>query len=94
VPAALLRGIARHAGVHLYNEDGDVLYAGPNLLSAHTVSGGDRTFQLPQPVEIVYDLLCDRILARDTAQFTDTLDPASTVLYYTGPAGMLETLKR
>ena len=94
VPAAILRGVARHAGVHLYNEDGDVLYAGPELLSAHTVSGGERTFKLPRQVEIVYDLLCDRVLARDTAQFRDTLDPASTVLYYTGAAAQLETLQK
>ena len=94
VPAALLRGIARHAGVHLYNEDGDVLYAGRELLSAHTVSGGERTFNLPQKVEVVYDLLCDRLVTRDAAQFRDTLEPASTVLYYTGSAEKLEGLRK
>ncbi len=56
IPAPVLRGIARHAGVHLYSEDGDVLYATPELLSVHTVSGGKRTFRLPGQVEIVYDL--------------------------------------
>ena len=41
-----MESLARSAGAHLYNEDGDVLYATPNLLSVHTVSGGPRTFKL------------------------------------------------
>ena len=90
----MLRGIARHAGAHLYNEEGDVLYATPDLLGFHTVSGGERNFKLPRPVEVVYDLLCDRVLGRDVAQFCDKLAPASTVLYYTGAAEQLESLKR
>jgi len=89
LPAPVLRGIARHAGVHLYNEDGDVLYAGPELLSVHTVAGGERTFKLPRPVEVVYDLFNQRELARDAAQFCDRLAPASTMLYYTGTADKL-----
>ena len=92
VPAPLLRGIARYAGVHLYNEAGDVLYATPELLAAHTVSGGERTFKLPHTVEVVYDLYNDRPVARSTAEFTVQLAPASTALYYTGRAAQLESL--
>ena len=84
VPPAVLRGIARHAGVNLYNEQGDVLYATPDLLSVHTVAGGERTFQLPRQVEVVYDLFNDRVLGRDAAHFCAQLEPASTALYYTG----------
>jgi hypothetical protein len=93
VPASVLRGIARHAGAHLYNEDGDVLYATPELLSVHTVSGGERNFKLPRQVEVVYDLLCDRVLGRDVDQFCDALAPGSTTLYYAGSAEQLEGLK-
>ncbi len=84
VPPAVLRGIARFADVHLYNEDGDVLYATPELLSVHTVSGGPRLFELPAPAELVYDLFHDRVMARDAAQFTVQLPPASTALFFTG----------
>lgn len=90
IPAPILRGIARHAGVHLYNEAGDVLHASASLLSVHTVSGGARRFALPQPVEIVYDLYHDRVLGRDCATFDDTLAPASSALYYTGAAAALD----
>ena len=80
----MLRGIARFAGVHLYNEDGDVLYATPELLSVHTVAGGPRKFKLPKPVEVVYDLFAERIVAHHTAEFQVELAPASTALYFTG----------
>jgi hypothetical protein len=85
IPAPVLRGLARHAGVHLYSEAGDVLYATPNLLSVHTLAGGPRTFRLPRPAEAVYDLFSQQMLARDTCDFQVTLPPASTALYFVGP---------
>jgi hypothetical protein len=92
VPAPVLRGIARFAGVHLYNEDGDVLYATPDLLSVHSVSGGMRIFKLPKQVEVVYDLFGERVLARDVTEFKVELAPASTALYFTGRAAALKTV--
>ncbi len=94
VPAPLLRGIARHAKVHLYNEAGDVLYAASDLLAVHTVSGGPREFKLPHPVQVVYDLYNDCPIARDTSTFNIQLSPASTALFYTGSADRLESLPR
>jgi hypothetical protein len=92
LPAPVLRGIAGFAGVHLYSHDGDVLYAARNLLSVHTVSGGERTFRLPRREEEVYDLFGRNRVARDTSEFRVTLPPASTALYYTGDAGLLSHL--
>jgi len=92
IPPAVLRGIASFAGVHLYNGNGDVLYASRELLSVHTISGGQRSFQLPRTVEVVYDLYQDEIVARDTDSFQVELKPASTALYYTGEAGVIEAL--
>ena len=89
VPAPVLRGIASFAGVHLYNEDGDVIYATPELLSVHTVSGGPRTFKLPRPAEMVYDLFNERVLVRNAAEFKVELPPASTALYFTGKESLL-----
>jgi hypothetical protein len=82
LPAPVLRGIARYAGVHLYSEAGDVLYATPDLLAVHTVSGGPRRFSLPRKVEVVYDLFGDQVVARRTDRFSVLLLPASTALYY------------
>ncbi len=84
LPAGVLRGIARYAGVHLYNEDGDVLYATREMLGVHTAGGGDRVYRLPEKVAQVYDLFEKREIARDTDDFRVELAPASTRLFYTG----------
>ena len=84
LPAPVLRGLARYAGVHIYNEAGDVIYATPDLLAVHTAAGGERTLALPEKVEMVYDLFSRAPVAEDTAQFQVTLPPASTALYFTG----------
>ena len=89
IPAPLLRGIARFAGVHLYSGAGDVLYATPNLLSVHTTSGGPRRFELPRRVEAVYDLFHDRMVTQDASFFKVNLPPASTALYFTGDANLI-----
>ena len=92
IPAPVLRGIARYAGVHLYNDNGDVLYATPDLLSIHTVSGGPRKFNLPRKVEVVYDLFNGTIIATNAGQFNAVLPPASTALYFTGEREKLKSL--
>ncbi len=84
IPAPVLRGIARHAGVHLFSDAGDVLHASKSLLSVHTVAGGKRTFHLPQSAEVVFDLYHDATLARNASSFDVTLPAASSALYYFG----------
>ena len=94
VPAPVLRGIAKYAGVHLYSDAGDVLHATRDLLGVHTVSGGAREFRLPRRVEVVYDLYNDRLLTRDADCFRVTLSPASSALYFTGRGELIEALER
>jgi hypothetical protein len=92
IPAPVLRGIARYAGVHLYSEAGDVLYATPELLSVHTAVGGPRTFTLPKKAEVVYDLMEKQLLARNAAAFTVRLAPRSTRLFFAGAEKQLAGL--
>lgn len=92
IPAPVLRGLARFAGVHLYSEAGDVLYATPELLSVHTVAGGPRSFSLPRKVERVYDLFNQVELGRDVERIDTVLPPRSTTLYYTGATEILAGL--
>jgi len=94
LPAGVLRGIARYAGVHLYSEAGDVLYATRHLLGVHTAAGGKRTFALPKRVEVVYDLFGRQVVAQDATQLQATLPPRSTTLYYTGPRALLSRLDK
>jgi hypothetical protein len=93
IPAQVLRGIARFAGVHLYAEAGDVLYATPDLLAIHTASGGDRTLNLPRQVEEVYDLFERASVARNTKRFHVNLLSRSSTLFYTGAANLLSAFK-
>jgi hypothetical protein len=85
LPAAVLRGIARWAGVHLFSEAGDVLYNTRNLLAVHTVGGGPRTFRFPARAQVVRELFSGRTVARNVDSFDVTLAPATTELYYFGP---------
>jgi hypothetical protein len=94
LPASVLRGIARFAGVHIYSEAGDVLYASRQLLGVHTVSGGRRLFRLRGSVDIVYDLFETKPVARNTALFEADLPPASTSLFFTGEAEIIADLKK
>jgi hypothetical protein len=93
LPASVLRGLARYAGVHLYNENGDTLYATPDLLAVHTAAGGERDFHLRGKVEIVYDLFGQKVVARNVDRFQVVLAPASTVLFYTGEISKLRALE-
>jgi hypothetical protein len=94
IPAQVLRGIARYAKVHVYSEDGDVLDVSRNLLSVHTVSGGQRTFSLPSKVDIIFDLFGKTIVGRNTDHFTLTLPPSSTNLYFTGKESLIKQLNK
>ncbi|MFH1571425.1 MAG: hypothetical protein ABIL09_25770, partial [Gemmatimonadota bacterium] len=80
------------AGVHLYSEAGDVLYATRQLLAVHTLTGGRRQLRLPQKVETVYDLFGERAVADGVSHFEVDLPRRSTSLFYTGDAALLGEL--
>jgi hypothetical protein len=92
LPAPVLREIARFAGVHLYSDRGDVLYATSELLAVHTLSGGKRRFVLPERVEVVYDLFDQKLVAEGIRSFEVELEPVSTVMYFTGKRERLQRL--
>jgi len=81
IPADVLRGVARYAGVHIYSGAGDVLYANRSLLGVHTLAGGKRVFELPFVAHSVFDVFGKRTVARDAAAFEVLLEPRSTELY-------------
>jgi hypothetical protein len=63
--ANLLRYLLREAGAHIYDDRGDVIYAGNGMLMVHSAAGGPRTFtlrngrrieaKLPGPCTWVFD---------------------------------------
>jgi len=93
LPAGVLREIARYAGVHIYNDDGDVIYATRDLLAIHTAAGGHREIRLPRLAPQVYDLFSNTMISTETDHFEIELPPASTHLYFLGDKKYLMEVK-
>ena len=85
LPPAVLRELARYAGVHIYSEMEDVMYADRNFVALHTVRTGDKTIHLPHPAD-VWEVYANRQVASGVTQFTDTMESGTTNLYYYGPS--------
>ena len=86
VPTAsveFLREAARYAGVHIYNETNDALYANRRFLSIHTATPGERRFALLKPC-CVYDVYAEKVIAEDAEHFTLDLPARTTRLYFLG----------
>ena len=47
IPADLWRGIARHAGAHIYSETNDILMADSSVVAIHSLKSGKKTIALP-----------------------------------------------
>jgi len=94
IPAPVLRGLARYAGVHLYSEAGDVLYASREILAVHTLRGGERLFTLRGDVEVVYDLFTRKLVAEDVRKFRVRLPKVSTSAYYVGNRAKISLLEK
>jgi beta-galactosidase len=52
LPAAFLRALARYAGVHLYNDRDDTLYASRSFLTLAADAAGPRQIQLPRRCDV------------------------------------------
>jgi len=52
VPPELLRPIARRAGVHLYVDSGDQVWANGSLLAVHALTAGDKRVRLPEAADV------------------------------------------
>jgi hypothetical protein len=67
LPAALIRGFARAAGVHIYSDAGDVVYADRNYVAIYAPGGGTRTVRLPRKGRVT-DAVEEKVLAESSAE--------------------------
>ena len=65
--SSLLRGIARKAGVHIYLDTDDVVYANARLLAVHTRYAGTRSIALPRPASVTDAFTREPIAAKADA---------------------------
>jgi len=80
LPSPLLRGIARWAGVHIYSDQDDCVYATSRLLCVHARHGGQRHIRLPQPLEVT-DAITGETVSRGVRTFSVDLSPHETGLW-------------
>lgn len=79
-----LRTVAREAGVHIYSDTDEPLYASRRYIALHSAEGGLRRIDLPRTCKTVTELFSGREVARNTEVIEDRLGAPSTVLYELG----------
>jgi hypothetical protein len=87
---ALLRNIARFAGVHIYRSVPDVLFVNPHFVAIHTGARAAGDVLLLPGKSPVYDVFAGKRLAADADRLTLDVPPYSTALYYLGDPAPLE----
>jgi len=79
LPAALLRNIARAAGVQIYSAAGDMVYADRDYVALYAPGGGTRTVHLPRRSRVT-DALEGKVIAESAKDFPLQMAPNSTVI--------------
>lgn len=83
LPTSLLRELLRQAGVHVYAEGGDVIYANRSMLAISASSAGAKTLTLPRPGALV-DVLDGTTLETDAGgRATLSLKRHETRIFWT-----------
>jgi hypothetical protein len=72
--------LARHAGVHLYNDRDDTLYASRSFLTVSANGHGSRLIRLPNPMD-VYDAFSGERVQRGVGGFAHDLQDKETVIW-------------
>lgn len=80
IPSGLLRSMAIHAGVHIYDSQDDVLYANASYLAIHSDKPGTRRIKLPVRATVV-DLFGNTCLVKDARSFSVEMDGMDTKLF-------------
>jgi hypothetical protein len=85
LPQALMRNIARAAGVHVWIETDDALYTDGQYLGLHAATDGPKTLTLPGRFEVV-DAISGKPVPSDGQTVTLPMKKAQTVLLRLVPA--------
>ena len=86
LPPVFYRAVARLAGVHLYNDRDDTLYASRSYLTLNADGPGPRTLRLPRHCDVI-DPFEGRALHRGVDTFTVELRDKETMLVRLAPPG-------
>jgi hypothetical protein len=84
VPAAspaLYKLAARIAGVHLYSDTDDALYASGEFLTIHTREAGMKRLRFPHLVTQVREVFTGEVIAQNVSEMTVNLPAKTTAVY-------------
>jgi len=79
-PSSLLRGVARKAGVNVYLDSDDVVYANALFLAVHARYAGTRTISLPKTSTVI-DAFTGENVARNARSFEVQLGRGDTGIW-------------
>lgn len=82
LPWPLMRNIAREAGAHIYNDQGDFVWANNCFLALNAQSAGQHTLRFPRAVDLV-DAYDDAPLGQRLQEITLDMQLWETRLLYT-----------
>jgi hypothetical protein len=80
LPAGFLRALARRAGVHIYNDQDDTLYASRSYLTLAANLAGRRRIQLPRRADVFDPFTGDR-LWQGVSAFEQDFQAKETVIW-------------
>ena len=80
-----LRSLAADAGVWLYNDTDDVVYANSAFLVLHAATGGRKTVKFPRKADVA-DVFTGEILARNVTECAFDVKMLETKVFYYGNA--------
>ena len=77
---ALLMSIFKNAGIHIYEENEDIIFASKHILCINSEKGGKRLIKLPQRSEVV-NLFNNKTIGKNMSEFSAEFDPKSIHLF-------------
>jgi hypothetical protein len=77
----LMRNIAHYAGVHIYSEQGDMLWANQVFLGLYSQSSGIHQLRFPRPVELE-DAYTGKILGKSITSLDIEMECLETGLFF------------
>lgn len=81
ISSKILRNICRYAGMHIYLDTDDLVYANRHFIVVHTKKQGEKTIKLPVKAD-VYEIFENRLIGKNINQFCEKIPEKTTRIYF------------
>jgi len=79
----MLKDIAHRAGIHIYSDREQPVYANSKFITIHTATGGKQKIRLPRESAAVKEIFSNRIIAENCREFEyDFLSPDTALFMW------------